>query len=85
MICMSKPVKIYTTKTCGYCRATKEFLAAHKIDYTEIDVGADAQQARVMIEKSGQMGVPVTVVGEGSDEQLVIGYNKLRLQALLGV
>lgn len=80
---MSKPVTIYTTKTCGYCRASKDFFNEHGIAYTEIDVGADEVKAREIIEKSGQMGVPVIVVGEGADEQLVVGYDKGRLSELL--
>lgn len=80
---MSKPVTIYTTKTCVYCRASKDFMKKHSIVYKEIDVGSDAAKAREMIEKSGQMGVPVIVVGEGADEQLVVGYDQSRLTQLL--
>lgn len=80
---MSKPVTIYTTKTCVYCRASKDFFKEHGISYNEIDVGADALKAREMIEKSGQMGVPVIVVGAGVDEHLVVGYDKARLSELL--
>lgn len=82
---MAMPVTIYTTKTCGFCKATKEFFAAHQIAYQEIDVGADAGAAREMIEKSGQMGVPVTVIGQGADEQIVVGYDRVRLAQLLGI
>ncbi len=82
---MQKPVTIYTTKTCGFCKATKEFFRARGVTYTEVDVGADAARAREMIEKSGQMGVPVTVIGEGADEQIVVGYDKGRLAAALGI
>ncbi len=80
---MSKPVTIYSTTTCVYCRAAKDFFKQHGITYSEIDVGSDAAKAREMIEKSGQMGVPVIVVGEGADEQLIVGYDKARLTHLL--
>lgn len=83
MSSMSKPVTIYTTKTCVYCRASKDFMQKNGIVYKEIDVGSDAAKAREMIEKSGQMGVPVIVVGEGADEQLVVGYDQSRLTQLL--
>ncbi len=82
---MPKPVTIYTTKTCGYCRAAKGFMNAHNIPYTEIDVGADVAKAREMIEKSGQMGVPVIVVGEGAEEELIVGFDRPRLAAALEV
>lgn len=81
----SKPVTIYTTKTCVYCKTTKQFFQEHGVQYTEIDVGGDVAKAREMIQKSGQMGVPVIVVGEGADEQLIVGFDKPRLSAALGL
>lgn len=73
------PITIYTTKTCGYCKATKAFLTKHTVPFTEVDVGADREKAREMIEVSGQMGVPVVVIGD----QIVIGYDEEKIKALL--
>lgn len=81
---MSKPVIIYTTPTCGYCRATKEFFKEHNVAYTEIDVSSNHAKAKEMIEKSGQMGVPVIVIGEGAQEELIVGFDQPRLTAALG-
>lgn len=81
----NKSVTIYTTQTCQYCRATKAFLQEKGIPYQEIDVGSDPEKAREMIQKSGQMGVPVVVIGEGSDEQLIVGFDQARLTAALGI
>ena len=53
--------------------------------YTEIDVGSDPGKAREMIQKSGQMGVPVIVVGSGAEEQLIIGFDQARIAAALGI
>lgn len=80
-----KQVTIYTTQTCQYCKATKAFLKEHSVPYTEIDVGSDAEKAREMIQKSGQMGVPVIVIGAGDDEQLIVGYDQARIAAALGL
>ena len=82
---MAKPVTIYSTQTCGYCKAAKEFFQANNVDYTEHDVGADQEKAKEMIEKSGQMGVPVIVIGEGADEQLVVGFDQGRIADALGI
>ena len=82
---MNKPVTIYSTPTCGYCKLAKEFFKANAVEFTEVDVSADQQKAREMIEKSGQMGVPVITIGEGSDEQLIVGFNKPRLATALGI
>jgi len=82
---MAKKVIIYSTKTCGYCRSEKEYLDSKEIEYEEIDVGVDQDKAREMIEKSGQMGVPVTIIGEGKEEELIVGFDKERINKLLGV
>lgn len=78
-------VTIYTTKTCGYCKATKEFFAEHNIAYTEIDVSNDQAQARAMIERSGQMGVPVILIGDTPNEQMIIGYDREALAQALSI
>lgn len=76
---MNKPIIMYSTKTCGFCKAAKDYFSANNISYTEIDVGEDREKAREMIEKSGQMGVPVIVVGEGSDAEVIVGFDQERI------
>ena len=82
---MSKPVTIYTTPTCGYCKATKAFFDEHGVQYDEIDVSTDQDKAKEMIEKSGQMGVPVIIIGEGDDQNIVVGFDQTKLSELLGI
>lgn len=81
----NKPVTIYSTQTCQYCRATKAFLQEHSIPYKDIDVGSDPEKAREMIQKSGQMGVPVILIGEGPEEQLIVGFDQARIASALGI
>ena len=76
-----KQVSIYTTPTCVYCKATKEFFKEHNVQYNEYDVASDLEKRKEMIEKSGQMGVPVIFV----DNEMVVGFNKAKLQQLLGL
>jgi len=38
-----------------------------------------------MIELSGQMNVPVTVVGQGDNQELVVGFDEPRLAAAIGL
>ncbi|OGY37203.1 MAG: hypothetical protein A3E36_01220 [Candidatus Andersenbacteria bacterium RIFCSPHIGHO2_12_FULL_45_11b] len=78
-------VTIYTTKTCGYCKATKEFFTEHDVPFTEIDVSNDQAQARAMIERSGQMGVPVILVEKKPNEQMIIGYDREALATALDI
>jgi len=78
-------VTIYSTPTCPYCKMTKEFFKENNVEYTDIDVAADKEKAQEMIDKSGQMGVPVTVIGEGDNEEIVIGFDKKKLKDVLGI
>jgi len=74
-------VKIYSTPTCTYCKMLKDFLAEHKIEFDDINVAEDTKAANEMIEKSGQMGVPVTDI----DGQIVIGFDKEKIKQLLSI
>ena len=59
----------------------KEFFKANNVAYTEHDVASDIEQRKQMIEKSGQMGVPVIIIGN----DLIVGFNKPKIAELLGV
>ena len=76
---MTKKIKIFTTKTCPWCAKVKEFFKANKVKYTEVDVGFNQKAANEMIEKSGQMGVPVIDI----DGQIIIGFDKPALEKAL--
>jgi len=77
----SKKVVIYSTKDCPWCKKTKEFLRANKIPFTNKDVGSNKKNAAEMMKKSGQMGVPVVVVGD----KVIVGYNESKLRSVLGI
>ena len=72
-------VKIYTIPTCPWCKKTKEFFKKNKIKFKEIDVASDKKAAKEMIEKSGQMGVPVIEI----DKQLIVGFDEEKLKKAL--
>ena len=74
-------VIIYTTPTCQYCHAAKEFFKQHHVEYKEVDVSVDAHAAQEMIEKSGQMGVPVIEV----NSEIIIGFDRVALKEALGI
>lgn len=76
-----KHVTIYSTPTCTYCNAAKEFFKANNIPFDAFDVASDLAKRQEMVEKSGQMGVPVILV----DNDLVVGFDKPRLTELLGI
>ena len=72
-------VTIYSTPSCHFCHMAKEFFKANNVTYTEHDVAGDAEQRKIMVEKSGQMVVPVIQIGS----DLIIGFNKPKIAELL--
>ncbi|MEK7115625.1 MAG: glutaredoxin domain-containing protein, partial [Patescibacteria group bacterium] len=69
---MAKSVSIYTTPTCVYCKMTKDFFKQNNVEYQEFDVASNLEKRKEMIEKSGQMGVPVVFI----DSEIMIGFDK---------
>ncbi len=78
---MEKSVRIFTTPTCTYCKMTKEYLDEKKVAYDAIDVTTDEKARDEMIQKSGQMGVPVIDI----DGEIIVGFNKDKIAELLGI
>ncbi|OGI56963.1 NrdH-redoxin [Candidatus Nomurabacteria bacterium RIFCSPHIGHO2_02_FULL_37_13] len=76
-----KNVTIYSTPTCHFCQMAKEFFKERNVAYTEYDVAGNMEKRKEMIEKSGQMGVPVIFIGE----ELVVGFDKPQIAQLLDV
>lgn len=76
-----KNVTIYSTPTCHFCHAAKEFFKKNNIAFTDYNVAEDNAKREEMLEKSGQMGVPVIFI----ENEMIIGFNEKRLKDLLGV
>ncbi|OHA88442.1 MAG: NrdH-redoxin [Candidatus Zambryskibacteria bacterium RIFCSPHIGHO2_01_FULL_43_27] len=76
-----KKVVIYSTPSCVYCNAAKQFFAQNAIQFENYNVAEDLEKRQEMIDKSGQMGVPVIFI----DDEMVVGFDKERLSELLGV
>jgi len=76
-----KKVIVYSTPTCPYCVMVKNYLKENHVEFEEINVAEDQQKAKEMVDKSGQMGVPVVEIGD----ELVIGFDKEKIKKLLGL
>ena len=74
-------VTVYTTPTCSWCKVLKDYLRAREVPFAEVDVSQDLAQARELVERSGQYGVPVADI----DGEMVIGFDRARIDALLGL
>ena len=76
-----KKVRVFSTKMCPYCLTLKNFLKKHNISFEEIDVTEDEVAQKEMIEKSGQIGVPVVDI----DGEFVTGFDKGKIIKFLGI
>jgi len=74
-----KKVVIYSTPTCPYCKRAKDYLSRKGISFVDRNVAVDRDAAKEMIQKSGQMGVPVITI----DNEIVVGFNQALLDKLL--
>jgi glutaredoxin-like YruB-family protein len=74
-----KKVKIYTAPGCPFCVLAKEYLKEKGVEFEEIDVSKDEKGIQEIIEKTGQMGVPVIEI----NGEIVIGFDKERINQLL--
>ncbi|HRH26052.1 MAG TPA: glutaredoxin family protein [Candidatus Paceibacterota bacterium] len=76
-----KNVTIYSTPTCIHCEHAKHFFKDNEIPYTEHNVLSDLEKRMEMVEKSGQMGVPVIAI----DDDIVIGFDEAHIKELLEI
>jgi len=72
-------IKVYSTSSCPWCIKVKEFLKEKNIKFEDIDVGANQKAAEEMIDKSGQMGVPVIDI----NGKIIVGFDKEEIEKAL--
>lgn len=76
-----KTVVVYSTPTCSWCNRLKDYLKKNNIRFSDVDVSRDQKAAEQMVRRSGQQGVPQTLIGG----QLIIGFDKKRIDELLQI
>lgn len=76
-----KNVKVYSTPTCPWCIKVKQFLKENNVNFENVDIASNQQAAEEMVEKSGQMGVPVLDI-EG---EIILGFDKDKIKTKLGI
>ncbi len=74
-------VTIYSTPTCHFCHMAKDYFTANHVAYTDYNVATDLPKRQEMMQKSGQMGVPVIDIGG----EIIVGFDEPRLKELLGL
>ena len=76
---MTVDIEVFTTPSCPYCTKIKDWLEEEGYDYTEHNVAEDKEKAKEMIQKTGQRGVPQTLVG---GEQ-VVGFQPDKIEEVI--
>ena len=74
-------VTIYSTPSCHFCHMAKEFFKENNVAYTEYNVASNLEKRQEMMEKSGQMGVPVIVIGD----EITVGFDRPKIAKMLGL
>ena len=77
---MSK-ITIYSTPSCHFCHMAKDFFKEKGVEFEDFDVSSDLEKRKEMVDKSGQMGVPVILI----KDQIIVGFNKPKIVDLLGI
>ena len=77
----AKKVTIYSTPTCHFCAMAKDYFNANGVKFDAFDVAGDMEKRKEMMQKSGQLGVPVILV----DDQVIVGFDKPKLASALGL
>jgi|GEM_PF-133042 len=77
----AKKVEIYSTESCHFCHLAKDFFQENDIEYSDYNVGENADKRSEMIDMTGQMGVPVIKIGDDA----IVGFNEEKVRELLGM
>lgn len=84
---MAKTVSIYTTNTCVYCVQVKKFLDGKGVGYEIINLDDNPERTQELLELTGQMAVPVTVIADDSDKdepkEVIVGWNPAKLTSAI--
>jgi len=79
-------IKVYSTPTCHFCHMVKDFLDKNNVLYENIDVSIDETKAKEMVDKTGQMGVPVIIITKDDGrEEIIIGFQESKLRNILEI
>ncbi len=78
-------ITIYSTATCGFCKMLKSYLNEKGIHYDVKMADEDQNIARELYEQSGQLGVPFTIVEDNGKEEKILGFDRPRIDAALGL
>ena len=79
-------VRIYSTATCPYCSAERNYLKGRGVEFEEVLVDQKPDQVPNLLDTCGSMGVPCThILKDDGKEEKILGFDKPRLDKALGL
>ncbi len=79
-----KDITIYSTATCGFCKMLKSYLNDKGIEYNVKMADEDQAIAKELFEKSGQLGVPFTIItDDDGNEEKILGFDRQKIDQVL--
>lgn len=81
---MAKSITIYTTNTCAYCKAVKDFFAQKQVKYREVNLDEEPAKRQEILAATGQLAVPVVIVEKDDGARdVTVGFNLPKLSAAI--
>lgn len=72
-------IKVYTTPTCVFCHAVKEYFKQKKVKFEEIDLTEDQKAAQWVLDNTGQLAVPVIDM----NGKIIVGFDRKQIDEQL--
>lgn len=81
-----KNVTVYSTATCGFCKMLKSYLSDKGVKYEVKNADEDQEIAKELYDKSGQLGVPFTVItDQDGKEEYILGFDRKKVDTALAL
>ena len=74
-------IKLYISPTCPFCDKARDFLKKNNIEFQEVDVKDNREQAEKIVRKAGKMLVPIIEI----DGKFILGFDEKELKKALNV
>jgi len=68
-------ITVYTSPTCSSCVVAKNFLRENQLNFEEVDISENVFKAQQMIERTGSLSLPTTVVKHSKGEEIINGFS----------
>jgi len=68
-----RPIRMYTTRWCGYCVRAKVLLDSRRLPYEEISLDDDPEFRQKLFDLTGGWTVPQILIGD----EVIGGYTEL--------